>query len=452
MGVPRQAGARPAATEAEDEGQVSLYDRTILLEKLSAPAKQALIKQVEKAASKIAGKPLTVSKTKEAAKGVDLRFKQGGQFKIRPKPDGAVLAKLQGQPKPSYRFLGVGTDAESAIAALKPEKGGKAGFPPPPKAVKPKPKPKKKPKKPKGPPGPAYTKINGMRFHNDLQVSADVFHRYAQAAKDATDLIKQYGLGFMLSKVSMHLRTGGPGVLGNYDMTKAVVEIFVNNLGPTGKVQRIMLTMVHELGHHYYYREIPRHLRKTYKWYFGLAKKPTEKGAKTGDFPSAYGTTKRYEDFAEIFAAYVGKGYKLEPKRYKLTKDIMDRFRTFLSQDKRIKLHETERTLFRRRLVVLDQPIRLENFPNSPWWSQPQFDLEPHQLAPKKTPKPKPARVAVGDRLAPEPMDNPLPGNMDTRTGLAGAGSRWHARNKKVKSTKPLLGLKRLGGIRGEGS
>ena len=211
---------------------------------------RSIDKDVEKAASKVAGKPLHVAKTKNlGTKGADYHFKEGGLLKVRPKLDGAVIAKLQGQPESSSRFVGVGTSDVTALASLKPEKRSKTA-----------------PIKPVAKPGPASADINGLTLINDVKVDETAWKLYAGAAKDAVDLLKRRGFGFMLKNVRMYLRQATkPGVLGNYDMRKAVVEIFVNNLGASGKQISIMTTMVHELGHHYYYREIPRSMRKKYE-------------------------------------------------------------------------------------------------------------------------------------------------------------------------------------------
>lgn len=425
---------------------MSLLSRVTLTEKDDLSG-SALGKAVEKAASKITKKPLHVDKHKVSAKGHDFTFKEGGQFKIRPKPDGAVLAKLQGQPKPHYRYLGVGTDAATAIAALKPEKGVKPKgigiTPQQAKALQKKAAAKPKKGKKPGPvvvkgvppvkwiadpnkpgvqlPNPDYkawfmsqlpevqtalgdgakalvkgslkakakaemtpgtvtiggkkvkvvygpkskggmkkstqvpANVNGLRLFDDIGVSDETWKNYTTAAKDSVDLLKRFGFGFMLKNVTMHLRTSNkPGVAGNYDMKSKQVEIFVNVIGLKASSPSIMTTMVHELGHHYYYREIPRGRRKSYRWYFDMAKKPTVKGGKTGDFPSDYGATVRYEDFAEIFAAFYGRAAQLKPKRYKLTPDIMDRFRTFMKQDDRIKVYEDEDTLLRRPLTTVN--------------------------------------------------------------------------------------------------
>jgi len=337
-----------------------LTEATATKSKAGPKDAKALVKDVESVSSKLAGKSLKVDKYSASPKGFDFSFKGGGKFKVRPRSDGSFTVKLQGQPKPHYRYRGDGATLKGALASMKSEK--KKGKKPPSPLVQIAKAAKKPAKLPwaTGEPGPKQAKVNGIMLFNDLGVDQETWDRYAVACKDAVGLLKKRGFGFMLPNVTMHLRAGHPGVLGNYDMKTKIVEIFVNSIGAKKEPAKIMTTMVHELGHHYYYREIPRARRKTYAWYFGLAKQPTEKGKETGDFPSVYGASKRYEDFAEIFAAYIGKGHQIQ-SRYKLTKDIMDRFRTFMAPDKRVDLREDEdlfgdslsSVLERRELVTL---------------------------------------------------------------------------------------------------
>ena len=336
-------------------GAMSLFAR--IHEAKFKTADTQVIAQVEKAAKKAAKKPLAVVSSKQSHKGWDFTFKDGGRFKIRARPDGAFTVKLQGTPKPHYRFRGDGPSLGQALASLKPEKKDT----PTPVATPPFKKGKKPPENPWEAgtmPGPKAANINGLRFHNDLGVDQETFDRYAMAAKDSVDLLKRRGFGFMVPNVTMHLREGKPGIAGNYDMHGQYVEIFVNIIGAKTEPKKIMFTMVHELGHHYYYREISRAKRKSYRWYFDKAyggtapldpaqgNKRVKPGAAAkahaaGAFPTNYGATVRYEDFAEIFAAYIGKGHALSTK-YKLTPDIMQRFKSFMADDKRVDLREDD--------------------------------------------------------------------------------------------------------------
>jgi 2'-5' RNA ligase len=319
-------------------------------------------KKILKVANKITGTKLKVQNANVSHKGMDFYFAGGGRFKVRPRSDGSITAKLQGRPKPHYRYRGDGPSLDQALASMKAEKKGKhgqtvtaidaitKGLSP---AITPKVKGKKA--KPSVPAGPTSEKVNGVMLFNDMGVDQKVWDRYAMALKDSANLVKKRGFGFMLGNFIMHLRKGTGGAYGNYDMKKKIIEIFVPVLGYKASNESIMLTMVHEMGHHYYYREIPRPKRKEYRWYFDKAK---ETG---GEFATAYGSTKRYEDFAEIFAGYIGKGHQIASKKsYVLTPDIMQRFRTYLAFDNRINLKEDEDKLTglsgRRPLWTLPEP------------------------------------------------------------------------------------------------
>lgn len=398
----------------------------------SDKAKHDLYHAIAHRSGQLVGKELHLIFPKHGPKGLDAAFKEGGSFKIRPKEGGVVVVKLQGLPSDDSRFIGVGNSIGAALAAMKPEhehmvQQGQAAEPLPaspkppadkefkpsstatptspgattpadvgvaiaPKAPEPKaPEPKaENPKKAPPQKGPAREVIGGQALHNDMGVDQETFDTYARALALASELLKRRGFGFLLGRTTMHLRKGKSGVLGNYTGAEAAtlnpeVEIFPNNFG-NASVADIAVTMVHELGHHYYYKEIPRALRKTYGWYFDKAwgdagipdsweKKKLSPGEKSkkihaamaaGKFPSAYGATKRYEDFAEIFAAFIGRGTKLaDKKQYQLTPDTMQRFRTFLSQDKRINL-KAEWLLGRRDLA----PITEANQPQPPMTEQ----------------------------------------------------------------------------------
>lgn len=353
---------------------MSLFDRVLTEAKGLAPpdeakAQAAAQKKVLKTVKAVTGLKLKVKNATASPKGFDFYFVGGGRFKIRPRSDGAITVKLQGRPKPHYRYRGDGPTLDQALASLKPEKGGKHGATagaidviskPTPPAIKPKAKGKKAKKKKEA--GPASEKVNGVMLFNDMGVDQEVWTRYAKALNQSALLVKKRGFGFMLGNFTMHLRKGTGGAYGNYDMRGKYIEIFVPVLGYKASEPSIMLTMVHEMGHHYYYREIPRPTRKKYRWYFDQAKKPTKGGAKTGDFPTHYATTKRYEDFAEIFAGYIGRGHHIASKKsYQLTPDIMDRFRTFLAFDKRLNLKGEDEEpggglmLERRVLWTLDE-------------------------------------------------------------------------------------------------
>lgn len=320
--------------------------------KLSAPQekhKADFYAEVAKAVGKLVGKELSVIFPKWSSKGLDAPFKQGGMFKLRIAGD-KIAAKFKGMPQAHSRWIGLGKTIPAAIADMKPVL----------QQSKPLPEPTAPdPSAPGVKPGTEREVVGGVALHNDAKLNQKTFDVYGEALKLATDLLKKRGFGFLIGKFTMHLRTGKPGILGNYTGAAASeqnpeVEIIVNNFGSNPDPTSVALTMVHEIGHHYYYyKEIPRAMRKKYEWYFEKAKKTG------GDFPTSYAETKRYEDFAEIFAGFVGQGWKrAEGKGYKLTPDIMQRFRTFLADDKRIDLRaesvEPNSTLSEARPSCLD--------------------------------------------------------------------------------------------------
>lgn len=70
--------------------------------------------------------------------------------------------------------------------------------------------------------------------------------------------------------------------------------------------------------------------------------------------------------------------------------------------------------------------IVLEQFPNAPWWSMRKDPYEGHEKEPQTAPK---KRRKLGALVMPpedeeQPMDNPLPGNMDPRASTRATGTR----------------------------
>jgi hypothetical protein len=250
-------------------------------------SKEQVVDAIKMAVEARAGQPVAMIYPNFNPKGFDTSFKGGGQFKLRPKPD-VVLAKLYGLPKPADRWLGVGKSIPEALANMKleapgapeePEAPAPAVAPSPPVAPSSPPVLPPKPKKvksqlpsPAKTPGPEREVIGGQALHNDAGVDQETFDRYANALQDATEMYQRRGFGFMLGNFTMHLRKGKPGILGNYTgaehkTVNPEVEMFVNNLDK-GNHDDIALTMIHEIAHHYYYKEIPRGLRKTFDWYY----------------------------------------------------------------------------------------------------------------------------------------------------------------------------------------
>lgn len=352
-----------------------------LMEAFPQPPKaqrQKLYRAMRKKAEKLSGKkiPKKPVKTSWLPKGLTVDFEGGGVFKIRPKSGGVFLAKFYGLPTPTSRFLGAGNSVAAAIDSMQDEvvfKSKQAGghiAPPKPPApgpvATPEPKGKKQTKKkPKGKqvwpkpdaylqgdPGPDVANVNGVRLHNTLGVNRATFDKYATALHLAVEDYKRHGFGFMFGRFGMYLKVGKGGALADYygaryKEVNPDINIYVNVIesGGYGAMQDIKLIMIHEMAHHFYYKVLPRSLRKKYKAIYAHAK----------EYPSTYamppqkvfGGGGRYEDFPEIFAAFIGKGHKIPglKKPYKLTADMMNRVKALLAMDPRvdamkIKLHD----------------------------------------------------------------------------------------------------------------
>jgi len=64
-----------------------------------------------------------------------------------------------------------------------------------------------------------------------------------------------------------------------------------------------------------------------------------------------------------------------------------------------------------------------EQFPNAPWWSMRKDPYEPHETPPKGKKSPPPPMV-TGPEDEEQPIENPLPGNLDTRMSKRAQGTR----------------------------
>lgn len=139
-----------------------------------------------------------------------------------------------------------------------------------------------------------------------------------------------YGTILVLPKAKVNLTaykalTGHDDVVSiaaTYRRSSDTVRVYADDLDSS--------TVIHELGHRYYYKFLTQAGRDHFDKWFG-AVKPTSK----------YGGTNAAEDFAEVFAAYV-KGKDMD-------RDQLERFKSVLNP----KAKRTERHALMRELVVL---------------------------------------------------------------------------------------------------
>lgn len=92
----------------------------------------------------------------------------------------------------------------------------------------------------------------------------------------------------------------------------------------------ILQVMIHEIGHYYYYNRLSMKARGRHWEMFKVAK----------DFPSSYAKNNPAEDFAELWTAYLTRGYSMgdsRNKQYTMTPDCWTRFKAVLSVDPKLK-------------------------------------------------------------------------------------------------------------------
>ena len=139
---------------------------------------------------------------------------------------------------------------------------------------------------------------------------------YARFIKEAFERLSAKRLGFLAKGVTIVVRPEGRaptnqyaaslGVSANYDRHTSTITIF------TDPSPHIAKTVVHELGHHYWFKYMSNQDRENFGRWFGQV-----------PAVSSYGGRHRREDFAEAFAYYV--------MGQKMTKDQVQRFRQFMT-------------------------------------------------------------------------------------------------------------------------
>lgn len=164
---------------------------------------------------------------------------------------------------------------------------------------------------------------------DELGLSDERIEFYKDAVSRAARLLQRHGFGFIIGQVSVRLRYNNGRELASYNIRKKQIRVTVLRHSTWHEsAPAAVTTMVHEMGHHYYYNEISRRERNRYKWLFRRAK----------EFSSFYATQNAAEDFAETFAAVVGEGIVLHPVRFALPTDVLDRFLAFVGQDPRVEI------------------------------------------------------------------------------------------------------------------
>jgi hypothetical protein len=180
--------------------------------------------------------------------------------------------------------------------------------------------------------------LGGFKVYNTVGLRLASWDDFGQVMTVVSQLLKRKGFGF-LSKTPVYIKqrpgrkvkvkaTGDELQIGAvYNISTGHVEFYVD--GQRGRFDHNFAVeiMVHELGHRYYYKEMPRKAQKQYNWYF----------RKAVSYPSSYAQNAPEEDFAEIFTSYVGRGYRRVGSGYRIDKDIFQRFRSALNMDPKVK-------------------------------------------------------------------------------------------------------------------
>lgn len=200
---------------------------------------------------------------------------------------------------------------------------------------------------------PSVQVIGGLRVITPEDIYPGEWRSVATDIRDAVSMLTRRGFAFLTKKITLRVRIdsdefrawpsakdGSPaGASGLYypeqprQATGApghgVTDIIMT--GQTG--QGRILTVIHELAHHYYFAFLSPKARAVHERAFRIA----------SSFPSEYGKSNAAEDFAESITAWV---LRPMPARYRMNADIMARLRATLEADPRtadsaIKMHES---------------------------------------------------------------------------------------------------------------
>lgn len=177
----------------------------------------------------------------------------------------------------------------------------------------------------------AMSYANLWKAADEAYLKPGVSKRYVKAISSAMALLKKAGFGKVWHGVVAVKPAGKSGdfTLKSGRRTRAAgtwsYKDKITLYG--GPKDRMIKTLVHEMGHRWYYKFMNRADRARFSDYFEKVKPVT-----------AYGGEDAVEDFAEVFAWYVmGK---------KLTRDQRERFKQFALKGGRIRRHESIRKMY----------------------------------------------------------------------------------------------------------
>jgi hypothetical protein len=159
---------------------------------------------------------------------------------------------------------------------------------------------------------PTELNVGAVRVHFD-EVSVDPLMRgrkwddpkgrgnIIKALVQAQKILKKRGMEKVLWYGDMYVRpieskNKKGRLLAKYLLVGDYVEIY----GEPGGHEELVRTIIHELGHRYYYRIMGKEDRDRFNKWYGQVKAT-----------SAYGSTRTWEDFAEVFMEYIYGKMKL---------------------------------------------------------------------------------------------------------------------------------------------
>lgn len=200
--------------------------------------------------------------------------------------------------------------------------------------------------------------VCGFLVVNQVGVHQTIYEEMAHMLNSVRQILSRRGLSNATNGIPIVYRgiskAGGTvkvidtgvelGVAGRYHPSGRYVEILFDDLDYNAMVSScnkhyppdMVSVLLHEIGHYYYFNRLSASARGQHDFMFKRAT----------SFPSSYAKNNPAEDFAELWTAYLGRGYTLNVKAgnpganirsYTMTSDCWERFKAVVAADPKLK-------------------------------------------------------------------------------------------------------------------
>jgi len=205
---------------------------------------------------------------------------------------------------------------------------------------------------------PSGGSVCGFMVVNQVGVHKTVYDEVAHMLNSVRQILTRRGLSNATNSIPIVYRgkskVGGTvkvldtgaelNIAGRYYHDGRYVEILFDDTNfdvTTSACDRhyppdMVTILLHEIGHYYYYNRLSASARGQHEFMFKQAT----------SFPSSYAKNNPAEDFAELWTAYLGRGYTMNVRSvnpganirsYTMTNDCWERFKAVIASDPRLK-------------------------------------------------------------------------------------------------------------------